>query len=62
MTPKTKIVIEVTEVSVEAPLRDGARAWIHELGFFSTLAKAGTFVRKRIVEKADETDDDGIRY
>jgi hypothetical protein len=36
MTPKTKIVIEVTEVSVEAPLRDGARAWIHELGFFSS--------------------------
>ena len=62
MTPKTKIVIEVTEVSVEAPLRDGARAFTSELGFFSTLEKAVNFVRKKIADKADETDDDGIRY
>jgi hypothetical protein len=62
MTRKTA-VIEVTEVSVEAPLVDGARAWVHEHGFFSAYEKAISFVHRTIAEKAKDADDDaGIRY
>jgi hypothetical protein len=60
MSPK-KTIVGVTEVTVEAPLVDGARAWAHELGVFSTYENAASFVRKRTMDDGDE-DDAGIRY
>jgi hypothetical protein len=58
MTSK-RTIIELSEVSVDAPLADGARAWVHQLAVFSTYEKAESLVRERITK---DEDSGGIRY
>jgi len=37
---RRKTIVEITEVSVDPPLVDRARAWVHRLGVFSKLTGA----------------------
>lgn len=54
-----KTVVEVTEVCVEPPLLDGARAWVKRLGVFSTFENAARFARQRMDERSG---DSGLLY
>ena len=54
-----RIVIELTQVSVEPPLTDGARARDHKLGVFSAMETATAWLAQQIAEESvggDDTD------
>ncbi|MFI5297300.1 MAG: hypothetical protein ACHREM_04320 [Polyangiales bacterium] len=55
-------VFEVTEISVESPLRDGADAWTYRRAIFTSLDRATAWVRERFARVGSETADYPIHY
>lgn len=56
----SRLVIELTETSVDMSLVDHARAFTNRLGVFSTLERASAWLASEAIPKAD--DEDGILY
>jgi hypothetical protein len=56
----SRLVIELTETSVDMPLVDHARAVTNRLGVFSSFEKASAWLASEAIPKAD--DEDGILY